>query len=96
MLRPTGPLLRLLRASQQQASGRNLRTAYRVAFVGDAPKLVGIAEFAWYKISVMPRARALGPLLQHEISGWNLIWVTHVIFGRFEVCPGYSPQRCKG
>jgi len=47
MLRPTGPLLRLLRASQQQASGRNLRTAYGkvVAFVGDPPKHVGITEF---------------------------------------------------
>ena len=35
------------RASQQQASGRNLRTAYGkvVAFVGDPPKHVGITEF---------------------------------------------------
>ena len=36
-----------VRASQQQASGRNLRTAYGkvVAFVGDPPKHVGITEF---------------------------------------------------
>jgi uncharacterized protein (DUF1330 family) len=36
-----------VRAAQQQASGRNLRTAYGkiVAFVGDPPKHVGITEF---------------------------------------------------
>jgi uncharacterized protein (DUF1330 family) len=36
-----------VRASQQAASGRNLRTAMGkvVAFVGDAPKHVGITEF---------------------------------------------------
>jgi uncharacterized protein (DUF1330 family) len=36
-----------VRASQSQASGRNLRTAYGkvVAFVGDPPKHVGITEF---------------------------------------------------
>jgi uncharacterized protein (DUF1330 family) len=36
-----------VRASQQQASGRNLRTAMGkvVAFVGDPPKHVGITEF---------------------------------------------------
>ena len=36
-----------VRASQQQASGRNLRTAggKMVAFVGDPPKNVGITEF---------------------------------------------------
>src|ERR1044072_7899303 len=36
-----------VRASQQQASGRNLRTARGkvVAFVGDPPKHVGITEF---------------------------------------------------
>ena len=36
-----------VRASQQQASGRNLRTAGGkiVAFVGDPPKNVGITEF---------------------------------------------------
>ena len=49
----TGPTPRIaylgasVRASQQQASGRNLRTAYGkvVAFVGDPPKHVGITEF---------------------------------------------------
>ena len=36
-----------VRAAQQQASGRNLRTAMGkvVAFVGDPPKHVGITEF---------------------------------------------------
>jgi uncharacterized protein (DUF1330 family) len=36
-----------VRAAQQQASGRNLRTAMGkvVAFVGDPPKNVGITEF---------------------------------------------------
>jgi uncharacterized protein (DUF1330 family) len=36
-----------VRATQQQASGRNLRTAMGkvVAFVGDPPKHVGITEF---------------------------------------------------
>jgi uncharacterized protein (DUF1330 family) len=36
-----------VRATQQQASGRNLRTAMGkvVAFVGDPPKNVGITEF---------------------------------------------------
>ena len=36
-----------VRSAQQQASGRNLRTAYGkvVAFVGDPPKHVGITEF---------------------------------------------------
>src|SRR5215204_7188933 len=36
-----------VRASQQAASGRNLRTAYGkvVTFVGDPPKHVGITEF---------------------------------------------------
>ena len=36
-----------VRAAQQQASGRNLRTAYGkvVAFVGDPPKHLGITEF---------------------------------------------------
>ena len=36
-----------VRATQQQASGRNLRTAGGkiVAFVGDSPKNVGITEF---------------------------------------------------
>ena len=39
--------MQAVRAAQQQASGRNLRTAYGkiVSFTGNAPKHLGITEF---------------------------------------------------
>jgi uncharacterized protein (DUF1330 family) len=63
-----------VRAAQQQASGRNLRTAMGkvVAFVGDPPKNVGITEFESLDQAVAyrnsPAFKELDPLRNKAIK----------------------------